>query len=196
MTAMTDSPKTLVFAGSTRDASFNRRLAAAAARRLEAVGGASTLLELSDYPLPMYNGDLEARDGLPGPALELREIFMAHQGLLIAAPEYNSSIPPLLKNVIDWISRAPEGEPGLAPYQGKCAALVSASPGGFGGMRGLAALRSILGSIGVMVLPNQFALARAHAAFEADGSLAEKNQQARLDGVVSALHSTLTRLHR
>ena len=192
---MTDSPKTLVFAGSTREASFNRRLAAAAATRLEAAGGTATLLELSDYPLPLYDGDLEARDGLPGPALELREIFMAHQGLLISAPEYNSSITPLLKNVIDWVSRAPDGEQGLAPYRGKCAALVSASPGGFGGMRGLAAVRSILGSIGVTVLPGQFALARAHEAFAPDGSLADDGQGARLDGVVGALHSMLTRLH-
>ena len=192
---MTDAPKTLVFAGSTREASFNRRLAAAAASCLEAAGGEVTLLELSDYPLPLYDGDLETRDGLPGPALQLREIFMAHQGLLIAAPEYNSSITPLLKNVIDWVSRAPAGEQGLAPYGGKCAALVSASPGGFGGMRGLAAVRSILGNIGVIVLPDQFALARAHDAFTPNGELVDDGQQARLDRVVGALHSILTRLH-
>ena len=192
---MADSPRTLVFAGSTREGSFNRRLAAAAASRLEAAGGAATLLELSEFPLPLYDGDLEARDGLPAPALQLREIFLAHQGLLIAAPEYNSSITPLLKNAIDWVSRAPEGEQGLAPYKDKCAALVSASPGSFGGMRGLATLRSILSSIGVTVLPGQFALARAHEAFAADGSLADAAQQARLDGVVGALHSILSRLH-
>ena len=192
---MTDSPKTLVFAGSTRQASLNRRLAAAAAARLEAAGGTATLLELSAYPLPIYNGDLEAREGLPASALQLREIFLAHQGLLIAAPEYNSSITPLLKNVIDWVSRAPEGEQGLAPYRGKCAALVSASPGGFGGMRGLAALRSILGNIGVTVLPDQLALAAAHKAFAPDGGLVDDAQRARLDGVVGTLHSVLTRLH-
>lgn len=192
---MADSPRTLVLAGSTREGSFNRQLAAAAASRLEAAGGTATLLELSEFPLPLYNGDLEARDGLPAPALQLREIFLAHQGLLIACPEYNSSITPLLKNVIDWVSRAPEGEQGLAPYQGKCAALLSASPGGFGGMRGLVTVRSILGSIGVTVLPGQFAMARAHEAFAADGSLADAAQQERLDDVVGALHTMLTRLH-
>ena len=192
---MSKPARILAFAGSTRQASLNRKLVAAGARELEQSGAPVTLLELRDYPLPLYDGDLEDREGLPENALRLREIFLRHQAFLIASPEYNSSISPLLKNTIDWVSRAPEGQAGLAPYDGKLAALLAASPGGFGGLRGLVTLRSILGNIGVTVLPQQFALSRAHEAFDSAGRLRDAGQGERLESVVSALRHMLRRIH-
>jgi NAD(P)H-dependent FMN reductase len=192
---MSQTARVLVFAGSSRKSSYNRRLAVLAAHLYRDAGGDATLLNLADYPLPLYDGDFEAAEGLPAQVLQLRELFSAHQGLLIASPEYNSSISPLLKNLIDWVSRAPEGEESLAPYQDKCAALLSASPGSLGGIRGLVTLRSVLGNIGVTVLPAQFALARAHQAFRGERELADAGQQDRLQKVVLDLHRMLQRLH-
>lgn len=192
---MSQTARVLVFAGSNRESSYNRRLAALAARQYRDAGGEATLLNLADYPLPLYDGDFEAAEGLPKQVLQLRELFSSHHGLLIASPEYNSSISPLLKNLIDWVSRAPDGEESLAPYTDKCAALLSASPGSLGGIRGLVTLRSVLGNIGVTVLPAQFTLARAHQAFARDGGLADAGQQDRLGKVVLSLHRMLQRLY-
>ena len=104
---MSNAPRILAFAGSAREESFNKRLVRVAAAGAEAAGVACTVLDLRDFPLPIYDGDLEAAEGLPENAKRLRELFLAHQGLLIASPEYNSSISPLLKNTLDWVSRAP-----------------------------------------------------------------------------------------
>jgi chromate reductase len=169
-------PKILAFAGSTRRESFNRRLIAVAAKAAEEAGGEVTLVELVDYPLPLMNQDLEQEEGLPEAAKKLKALFLSHDALLISSPEYNSSITPLTKNVIDWVSRREPGEPRLAAYQGKVAALLAASPGALGGLRGLVHLRSILGNIGVVVLPAQFALSQANEAFDEDGSLKDESQ--------------------
>ncbi len=184
---MSQSLQLLAFAGSSREESFNRRLLAIAVAMLEAEGIGCTLIELADYPLPIYDGDLEAARGVPENAVKLRALFKAHRGLLIAAPEYNSSISPLLKNTLDWVSRPVPGEPGSLPYQDKLAALLAASPGALGGVRGLAALRSILVTLGVMVLPQQFGLAQAHDGFAADGSLRDARARERLHSVLAAL---------
>ncbi|MFN3485037.1 MAG: NADPH-dependent FMN reductase, partial [Planctomycetota bacterium] len=170
-------PRILAFAGSTRSASFNRallRLAVQAARR---AGGDVTEIDLREFPLPLYDGDLEAREGLPGPARRLRDLFKEHAGLLVASPEYNSSISGVLKNVIDWVSRPQPGEPPLACFRGKVAALLSASTGALGGVRGLAALRLILGNIKVLVLPDQVTVAQADQAFAPDGALRDPKRQ-------------------
>ena len=192
---MSQSLQLLAFAGSSREESFNRRLLAIAVAMLEAEGigwdapapFAPDRIELADYPLPIYDGDLEAARGVPENAVKLRALFKAHRGLLIAAPEYNSSISPLLKNTLDWVSRPVPGEPGSLPYQDKLAALLAASPGALGGVRGLAALRSILVTLGVMVLPQQFGLAQAHDGFAADGSLRDARARERLHSVLAAL---------
>lgn len=181
------APQVLAFAGSSREESYNRRLLANAVPLLEAEGVGCTLIELRDYPLPIYDGDLEAARGVPDNAIELRALFKAHRGLLIAAPEYNSSVSPLLKNTIDWVSRPVPREPGSLPFQDKLAALLSASPGGFGGLRGLAALRPVLVTLGVVVLPQQFCLAQAHAAFTDDGGLGDGQARERLQAVLRAL---------
>jgi NAD(P)H-dependent FMN reductase len=170
------APRILAFAGSVRKASFNRKVLAIAAEGARAAGAEVTVVDLGDYPMPIYDGDLEAAHGLPANAVRLQDVFLANQGLLIAAPEYNSSITPLLKNTLDWVSR-PHGERAqLAAYRGKTAALVAASPGALGGLRGLVHVRQILSNIGVHVIPDQQAVARAGGAFDDGGTLKDEIQ--------------------
>jgi chromate reductase, NAD(P)H dehydrogenase (quinone) len=174
---MTTIPKILAFAGSTRRDSLNKKLVQIATQGVLQTGAEATFLDLADYRLPMFDEDLEASEGLPEKALRLKEIFLAHQGLLIASPEYNGSVTAVLKNTIDWLSRPTPGEAALACFTGKVAVLMSTSPGGLGGLRGLVHLRAILGNIGVIVLPGQVAVPKAHEAFAADGSLKDPKQQ-------------------
>ena len=115
--------------------------------------------------------------------------------MIIASPEYNSSISPLLKNVIDWVSRSEKGAPDTSPYHNKVAALVSASPGGLGGLRGLVTVRSILGNIGVTVIPEQYALRQAHSAFDAEGNLTKERDREQLRGVTDSLVRVVSRLY-
>ncbi len=184
---MSTQPKILAFAGSARAESLNKKLARAAAEAARGAGGEVTLVDLDDYPMPLYHGDLESREGVPRKARELRELFRAHDALLIASPENNASVSSLLKNTLDWISRPADGQNGLVPYQGKVAALLAASPGALGGLRGLVHLRQILQTLNVLVLSEQFALPRAHEAFDAAGALADPKQQAIVTGVARRL---------
>ena len=178
------SPTLLAFAGSVRRDSFNARLARFAAREAEAAGARAVLLDLARYELPLYNGDLEAEAGLPPAAEALKALFLEHDGFLIASPEYNGSISPLLKNAIDWVSRPVAGQPPLVWFSGKTAGLMAASPGPLGGLRGLVHLRQILSNIGVLAVPAQHAVARAGEAFDADGGLAEEPHGAAVRRVV------------
>ncbi|MFO0983398.1 MAG: NAD(P)H-dependent oxidoreductase [Planctomycetota bacterium] len=188
--------KILALAGSTRTESFNKKLIRIAADGARAAGAEVTLIDLRDHPLPLYDGDLEATQGLPANAHAMRALFLAHQGLLIASPEYNSSITAVLKNTIDWVSRPVPDEPPLAPFIDKVAALMSASPGALGGLRGLVHLRSILGNIKVIVLPEQVSVPRANEAFHADGSLKDQKQQAQVQRLGRGLAEFLDRLAR
>ncbi len=163
----------LALAGSTREASLNKKLVHIAAEGAEAAGAQATFLDLRDYPLPLYDADLEAREGTPEAAHALKAMFKEHQGLLIAAPEYNGSLPAVLKNAIDWLTRKTADEPMLAAFDGKVAGLLSASPGKLGGLRGLAHLQQILAGIGVTVIPDQHAIPRAPKAFDDAGRLAD-----------------------
>jgi NAD(P)H-dependent FMN reductase len=187
-------PKVLVLAGSVREGSWNRRLAGLGAAAVRRAGGEAVEVELRDYPLPLFDQDLEAREGLPANARRLKELFLAHRGLLLACPEYNSSITPLLKNTLDWVSRREPGEAPLRCYEGKVAGLLSASPGALGGLRGLAAVRSILGNIRVLVLPDQVAVPAADGAFAEDGSLRDPARAAALDRLASTLVRTCAAL--
>ena len=128
--------------------------------------------------MPLFDEDLEASEGLPAGARQFKDLLLAHDGLLIASPEYNSSLTAVLKNAIDWASRPAPGEAPLACFVGKVAALMSTSPGALGGLRGLVHLRSILGNIKVIVLPDQVAVGNAYDAFQADGTLKDPKQQA------------------
>ncbi len=193
---MSAAPRVLVFAGSARRESVNRRLARVAADRLTAAGAAVTLLELAEYPLPLYDGDLEATSGLPENALKLKTLLIAHDAFVIVSPEYNSSIPPLLKNTIDWVSRPLPEQSGYVPFSGKAAALISASPGFLGGMRGLRHLREVLTELRMIVLPGQVSLAAADKAFDDGGKLTDAASQRRLDGLVGDLVSMMERLSK
>lgn len=192
---MADAPKILAFAGSAREASFNKLLVRAAAEGARRAGAEVTVIDLRDYSLPILDQDLEAEQGLPKNAVKLKKLFLSHGGLLIASPEYNSSISPLLKNVIDWVSRqASSDEPRLSAYAGKTAAILAASPGGFGGLRGLRHLREILGNIGVLVLPGQQAVPNAFKAFDEDGTLADDGLRAAVEGMGADLAGLLAKL--
>ena len=188
------TPRILAFSGSARRDSFNQKLVHEAAQGAEQVGAEVTIVNLGDYPLPIMDEDLEREQGTPENAAKLKALFLAHDGLLIAAPEYNSSITPLLKNAIDWVSRPTEGEEPLAAYQGKTAALMSVSPGGLGGLRGLTHLRSILGNIGVLVLPGQIAISQAHEAFDAAGILKDERKRSRVQEFGKTLAETIAKL--
>lgn len=171
------TPTILAFSGSARRDSANTKLAKIALEAAKANGAEVTFLDFRDLPLPLFDEDLEATEGLPEHALQLKALMKTHQGFLIACPEYNSSITPLLKNAIDWASRPEAGEPSLACFQGKVAALMSASPGKLGGLRGLVHVRSILGNMGVLVLPDQMAIGSAYQAFDEQGNLKDETQQ-------------------
>ncbi len=169
--------KVLIFSGSARNHSYNQRLASVAAEAVREGGGTPRLINLGDFHLPIFDEDTEREEGHPQPVHELMQLFIEHHALLIASPEYNSSITPLLKNAIDWVSRPVEGEPPLRPYLNKVAGLVSASPGALGGLRGLVHVRSILQNIGVTVVPKQLAVPRAHEAFDEQGNLKDATQR-------------------
>ena len=187
-------PRILAFAGSTRRDSYNKKLVNVAAGQMRAAGADVTVIDLADFPLPLFDEDLEREQGTPAVATRLKEQFLGHHGLLIASPEYNSSISAVLKNAIDWVSRSAQGESPLAAFRGKLAGLVSASPGALGGLRGLVHVRAILGNIGVTVLPDQVAVSRAFEAFDDDGQLRDEKVSARVDAVCQSLVTTLAKL--
>jgi len=179
----------LFFAGSVRQGSYNKKLAALAHRIAEANGIEAVLIDLKDYPMPIYNGDIEAAEGPPERARAFKALLGEYQGVFIATPEYNSSVPPLLKNTLDWVTRVrAKGETGLEVFRTRVFAISGASPGYYGAMRSLLHLRQVLTiGMGATVIPQQIALPRAMDAFDADGSLKDKAQQDLCKSVVEAL---------
>src|SRR5690349_6888707 len=188
------TPKILAFAGSLRTDSFNKKLIRIGVEGAKAAGAEVLLIDLRDFPMPVYDGDLEAASGLPEPALQLKKLFADHHGLLIASPEYNGSIPGMLKNVIDWVSRVGPGERPLASYTDKVAGLLSASPGAAGGMRSLVHLRASLTHINVLVIPQQVSVSKAHEAFNPDDTLKDAKQLASVHAVAKKLTETIAKL--
>lgn len=190
---MTTSLRVLVMPGSAREGSLNRRLAATAAARLAAAGVSTTTVDWAALDIPLYHGDLEAV-AMPAGTLALRRQLAEHDALLIVTPEYNGFPPPLLVNAFDSLSRVPASEDlpaGLGVTAGKVAALASASPGALGGLRSLMFLRQFLQlNIGMLVVPEQFALGQAHQAFAEDGTLSDAKQAAGLQRVLDALQRT------
>lgn len=168
--------KILAFSGSLRAGSYNQKLVTIAAEGAREAGADVTLISLSDFPMPIFDQDIEDRDGKPESAKKLKQLFKESDALLIASPEYNSMITGALKNAIDWVSRPDsEDEEPLSAIAGKTAAILSASPGGYGGARSLGFLRPFLGNIKVTVLDEEFSLPKANEAFADDGSL--KNEE-------------------
>jgi NAD(P)H-dependent FMN reductase len=188
---MSDAPRILAFAGSLRTGSYNRKILAVAADGARAAGADVTRVDLRDFPLPVYDADLEAAEGLPEAARKLKARFDAADGLLLACPEYNAGIPGTLKNVLDWVSRPAPGERPLQAFRGKVAALCSASPGALGGVRSLLQVRLVLGSIGVVVLPDQVSLPKANEAFDDEGNVLDPGRRKALMELGGALaHAT------
>lgn len=184
----------LFFSGSTRKDSLNKKLAQAAARRAQEKGAQAEFIDLADYDMPMYNGDLEDEKGVTPNGQKLREKMVKADGFFFASPEYNSSIPPVLKNMIDWTSR-PDGDvAGLVAYQGKVIALSAASPGALGGLRALVHVRDIFGNIGSHVIPTQYAMGGAMEGFHDDGSLARDKDSKMLDNVLDEFIDTAKKL--
>lgn len=187
--------KVLILPGSARRESFNRKLAAIAAAQVTEAGCSPDLVDPADFRLPLFDQELEEAEGLPAPAKALKAKFLAADAILFVSPEYNSSITPLMKNVIDWVSRTEsDDEPALSAYHGKVAGLLSASPGALGGLRGLVHLRSILSNIGVLVVPKQFALGSAFSKFNEDGSLKDAQEVKGVRAVVDQLVATAAKL--
>jgi chromate reductase, NAD(P)H dehydrogenase (quinone) len=183
------APKILILPGSTRTGSHNVRLAALAAKELTLLDVDVTRISLVDYPLPLYDADLDASRGAPDNAVKLKQMIMAHQGVFIASPDYSASVSPVLKNAIDWVSRVRErGDPTYAAFKGRVFAICSASTEANGGLPGLLALRQILEvGCGALVIPEQVAVARADQAFDDTDKLTDTR-------TANLLHSQLARL--
>lgn len=188
------APKILAFAGSAKANSVNKRALAVAAEGAKAAGAEVETVDLKDFPMPIMDEDLEMSEGLPEPVLRLKALFGRHDGILLACPEYNSSITPLLKNAIDWVSRPDAGGSGLRYFNGKTAGILSASPGGLGGLRGLVHMRAILGNLGMVVVPEQTAVTFAGKVFSEDGKITDGAQEKRLHAVGAALATTTAKL--
>jgi NAD(P)H-dependent FMN reductase len=191
--------KLLVFAGSTRRLSFNRRLAAAATALARDAGAEVTHLELGDFDVPMYNADLEA-EGTPPDVLRLKRIFWEHPAWIVCAPEYNASYPALLKNTLDWISSPVKADPdwtdGFKSSRGKVVGMLSASPGALGGLRSQSHLAPLLLNLQCWVAPRSFALGRAADAFDADGALAAESARKAVQGVIDQVIWAAARLQQ
>ncbi|AXR05840.1 NADPH-dependent FMN reductase [Salinimonas sediminis] len=164
-------PSILAFAGSTRRQSFNQAIVNVAAQGAREAGAEVTVINLADYAMPLFNEDEETELGIPERAQAFKELLIRHDGFLIASPEYNSSYPALLKNALDWASRKGETEQVMQAYRGKVAGIMAASSGGLGGLRVLVTLRMLLENMGVLVHPNQKAIAKVHSLIGDDGQI-------------------------
>lgn len=185
----------LVIPGSTRRGAFSKQLAAAA---LAQVGdrAEATLVDLREHAMPLYDGDVEEQGGLPAGALTLRPLVADHDAVLFVTPEYNASIPAVLKNAIDWLSRPHAADPAGQPWAGKVAGLLASSPGALGGLRGLVHLRQIAMNVGMQVVTEQYALGSAQEAFAADGALRDARAQQGVEKVLLSLLRITAALRR
>lgn len=174
----------LGIAGSARSGSYNSELLAYALKQLKADGAVTETFSFREHPQPLYDADLEKEEGLPDSVLQMRAAILAADGIVIASPEYNSSITPLLKNAIDWGSRMDEESKQGNVWKGKPVLLIGASPGGLGGVRALRVVREVLVELQAHVLPQQVAVAQAHQMFNDDGELANERTRGFLYGAL------------
>ncbi|MEO6005343.1 MAG: NAD(P)H-dependent oxidoreductase [Opitutus sp.] len=186
---MSSPLRVLAFSASARRESLNRKMLAIAVAETRAAGAEVTLIDLNDYVLPLYHGDLEDAEGLPANAGKLIELVLQHQALLIASPEYNSMFTPLLKNTLDWCTRGDDN-----PFIGKVAAVTSASPGGFGGIRSLQLVQQLLIKLGCHVVPLQTALPHADKAFDTTGQFVDARSLKAVRTLAAALVDTTRKL--
>jgi NAD(P)H-dependent FMN reductase len=183
--------KILAFAGSGRKNSYNLSIAKCAAQGADIEGVEVTVIDMSEFDMPIFNEDLEAEKGLPENAKKFKQLLISHDGFLIANPEYNSGYSALLKNAIDWASRMEEGEKPLQAFKGKYAALIAASPGALGGIRGLVPLRMLLGNIGIHVLPNQLAIGGISLLVDEQHQVSDEKTQKKLHSLGRSLAEAL-----
>ena len=182
------TPKILVLPGSNRNGSFNASLAAAASVELAVQGADVSRISLVDYPLPLVDENLKNENGIPENAMKLGRLIAAHHGVFLCCPEYNSSIPPLLKNMIDWVSLVTkDGDRTFKPWAGRYVALGSASNGKLGGIRGLYHVRSVMVNVGTQVISEQCAVSAAADAFGADGRIKDERTGAMLTNTCKSL---------
>lgn len=187
--------KVLALSGSERRGSYNQKILEISSRGAIAAGAEVKIIRLTDFALPFYDADAEAEHGSPSGVRELQELVAAHDALLIATPEYNGGYPALLKNAIDWVSRPRlDGSPGTTLLLGKVAALVSASPGQLGGLRAQMGMRTVLEKLGILVIPQSFALSAAHEAFNDEGLIKDANVEKLLKDIGATLVHTASRL--
>ncbi|MEP6900554.1 MAG: NAD(P)H-dependent oxidoreductase [Actinomycetota bacterium] len=193
---MAKTPKILAFAGSLREHSFSKRIVKTAIKGALNSGAEVTYIDLRDYPMPIYNADDHEQLGFDENALKLQRLFMEHNGLLIASPEYNGSLSGALKNAIDWTSRKSDEFKMGEVFGGKVGAIMTESPGGFGGLRCLGHLRSILSILGVNVLPSEIAVSKVHEMFDGNSeAMTNETMKNLLENLGASLVDTLQKLH-
>jgi chromate reductase, NAD(P)H dehydrogenase (quinone) len=181
-------PRILVFAGSIRTGAYSGKTADIAQRELALQGAEVTRISLADYPLPIMDQDLEREKGVPENAVRLARLFAAHDAILICTPEYNGSMPPLLKNVIDWVSRVKnDGGKPLRPYPGKVVGICSSSDGHFAGIRSATHLRAVLSHIQMEVISPQVSVPHGAEAFDEDGNFREERLRKGMERVCRTL---------
>ena len=186
--------KILAFTGSGRKDSYNKKVLKVAAQGATEAGAEVTIIDLADFDMPIFNEDLESKEGMHPGGQKFKELLIKHDGFLISSPEYNSSYSALLKNSIDWASRQVAGEVPMQAYKGQVAGIMGASPGALGGLRGLVNLRMLLENIGVMVLPGQKAVGKVHTLLDDNGELADEKTQVALKNIGKELVNTLSKL--
>ncbi len=189
-------PKILAFAGSLREHSYNKRVLKTAIKGAEKAGAEVTYIDLRDYAMPIYDADIQEKEGFPENAEKLQKLLLEHDGLLIASPEYNASLPAALKNAIDWTSRTNGDIRLLQCYKGKVAAMITASPGAFGGIRCLNHLRGVLSILLVNVLPLEIAVGKVHEMFDGDsGEMKDEKMKKILEDLGKSLADMLRKMH-
>ena len=187
--------KIIAISGSLRAESLNSQVLNVAVKALEAAGAEVETIDLKALNLAIYDGDYEAEQGVPAAAQSLKEKFIASDGVIIASPEHNSTYPAVLKNVIDWVSRPAKGEAMLAAFNAKPVALLSASPGGLGGLRGLTNLRALLGAIKMIIVPEQFCAGGVSSeSFDDAGNFKDSKQQSAVENVAASLLGCVEKL--
>ena len=186
---MNTHPRILAFSGSARKDSLNRKLLASAVEATRAAGAEVTLVDMNEYEMPLYHGDLEDEKGMPENAQKMVKLVTEHAGLLIASPEYNSAMTPLLKNIIDWCTRGDDN-----PFIGKVVAIVSASPGPFGGIRSQQLARQLLTNLGSHVVPLNCILPQADKAFDEQSKLKDERHKKSVRAIAELLVKTTSKL--
>jgi len=185
----------LTFSGSRRQNSFNTTVVNLVSRELTKLNAQVTDISLNDFGLPLYEQPTETQLGLPEKAIDLRNLFRDHDGLVIGCPEYNGFLPPLLLNTLTWISRSPEGQPDLSVFQGKLVLITSCSPGSLGGIRAAAHIKSFLSGVGCVVFPEMVIVPNASSAFDDKGDLADENLRRKTVATTQHFHQLTKKIN-